>query len=239
MPNSELDRSCEPKSVPDQSASPGRTREVIEQLIHNGTVVARSDGSRHDIFPVSVYATEGEELREWVAREGAAHTIEIGLGYGISALFICEALLASGRADARHVVLDPNQTWRFADCGVQLIDDAGLGELVEFHAEASEIALPRFLAERRQFDLAFVDGNHRFDGAFLDLIYLGRLVREGGIIFVDDFQLPGIAKAVSFCTTNLGWTIENIATNDDVHRWAVVRTASVRLERDYKYFVEF
>lgn len=216
-----------------------RTRELIERLVREGTVVARSDGSVHQLFPVSVNSAEGEALREWVERERAAHTIEVGFGYGISALFICEALLANDRPDARHVVLDPNQTWRFADCGLQLIEEAGLDKLVEFHAEASETALPRFLAEGRRFDLAFVDGNHRFDGVFLDLIYLGRLVREGGIIFVDDFQLPAVAKAVSFCTKNLGWTFEEVSRDDDSHHWAVLRTPDVRLERDYKYFVDF
>ena len=216
-----------------------RTRELIERLVREGTVVARLDGSVHDLFPVSVNAAEGEALREWVRRERAARTIEIGLGYGVSALFICDALLAGGRADARHVVLDPNQTWRFADCGLQLIEEAGLGKLVEFHAEASEIALPRFLAEGRRFDLAFVDGNHRFDGVFLDLVYLGRLVREGGIIFVDDFQLPAVAKAASFCTKNLCWVIEEVSRDDGSHHWAVLRTPDVRLERDYKYFVDF
>jgi hypothetical protein len=34
---------------------------------------------------------------------------------------------------------------------------------VEFHAEESQIALPRFLTEERTFDLAFVDGNHHVD----------------------------------------------------------------------------
>ena len=94
----------------------------------------------------------------------------------------------------------------------------GLGGLVEFHAEASEIALPRFLEEGRRFDLAFVDGNHRFDGVFLDLIYLGRLVRGGGIIFVDDFQFRAVAKATSFCTSNLGWTVEEVSKDDDSHQ---------------------
>ena len=216
-----------------------RTRELIERLIREGTVVARSDGSIHQLFPVSVNAAEGAALREWVERERAAQSIEIGLGYGISALFICEALLVGGRDGVRHVALDPNQTWRFADCGLQLIEEAGLGKLVEFHSEASEIALPRFLADGRRFDLAFVDGNHRFDGVFLDLIYLGRLVREGGIIFIDDFQLPAVAKAASFCTTNLGWAVEDISRDDDSHHWAVLRTPDVRPERHYKYFVDF
>lgn len=43
-------------------------------------------------------------------------------------------------------------------------------DLVEFHAEESQIVLPRLLAEARRFDLAFVDGNHRFEGVFLDLM---------------------------------------------------------------------
>jgi predicted O-methyltransferase YrrM len=43
-------------------------------------------------------------------REGAAHTIEIGLGYGMSALYLCEGLLANGRTDARHVAIDPFQS---------------------------------------------------------------------------------------------------------------------------------
>ena len=54
--------------------------------------------------------------------------------------------------------------------------------MVEHHAEKSEIVLPRFVDEARSFDLAFVDGNHRFDGVFVDLFYLGRLVRKGGIV---------------------------------------------------------
>jgi predicted O-methyltransferase YrrM len=96
-------------------------------------------------------------LRKWVTREGTTQTIEIGLGYGFSALFIGEALLWSGDASARHVVLDPNQSTRFAGCGLRLLEEAGLGRLVEFHAEESQTALPRFLTEERKFDLAFVD----------------------------------------------------------------------------------
>ena len=48
---------------------------MIERLIRDGTAVARSDGTRHRIFPVAVYAVEGEALREWVLREGATRTI--------------------------------------------------------------------------------------------------------------------------------------------------------------------
>lgn len=73
---------------------------MIERLVHDGTVVARSDGTVHRLFPVAVGAAEGEALRGWVLREGATRTIEIGLGYGISALFVCEGLLRNGDTTA-------------------------------------------------------------------------------------------------------------------------------------------
>jgi hypothetical protein len=87
--------------------------------------------------------------------------------------------------------------------------------------------------------LAFVDGNHRFDGVFLDLIYLERLVRAGGIIFADDYQLPSVARAASFSTNNLGWTLEEVSTNEPRHHWAVLRTARTPLERGFDHFVDF
>ena len=211
-----------------------RVRSVIERLVAEGSVVARSDGTKHSVFPVAVSPVEGEVLRKWVAREDASQTIEIGLGYGFSALHICECLLSNGRPDALHIVLDPSQATRFADCGLQVLEEAGISRLVEHHAEFSEIALPQFLKEGRSFDLGFIDGNHRFDGVFLDLFYLGRMVRRGGIIMLDDYDYPGIERAVSFFLTNLGWTIE-----DTAEHFVVLRTAEQVDQRHYRYFVEF
>jgi predicted O-methyltransferase YrrM len=212
---------------------------VIERLVRDRVAVSRLDGTRHQLFPVAIGAAEGEALRDWVGREGAASTIEIGLGYGVAALFVCEALVAHGGAGARHLVVDPWQRTRFADLGLQVLDEAGVAELVEHHAEESALALPRFLSERRSFDLAFVDGNHRFDGVFLDLVFLGRLVRPGGIVFVDDHQLAAVARAVSFCTTNLGWAIEELSTADDLHHWVVLRTPAVTPQRPFDHYVPF
>jgi len=216
-----------------------RIREVIAQLVHDGTAVARSDGTTHHLFPVAIPATEGEALRTWITRERAARTIEIGLGYGIAALFACEGLLENKNITTRHVVVDPHQATRFGNCGLQFLDEAGVMDLVEYHPEGSETALPRFLSEGRTFDLAFVDGNHRFDGVFVDLVYLGRLVRPGGIVFVDDYQLPSIRRAVSFFTTNLEWKIEEGSTDDDRHHWAVLRTAQISTERPFDHYVAF
>ena len=212
---------------------------MIERLARDGTAVASSDGTLHDLFPVAVRAAEGEALRDWVLREGATRTIEIGLGYGISALHICEGLLGNASPASRHVVIDPYQTTRFSDLGLQFLDEAGVGEMVEHHEDESGISLPRFLAEARSFDLAFIDGNHRFDGVFVDMCYLGRLVRPGGIVVLDDYQLPGVAHATSFFTSNLGWTVEEVSPADDLHQWATLRTSAVPGMRPFDYLVGF
>ena len=217
-----------------------RVRGVIERLVRDGTAVARSDGTLHDLFPVAASAAEGEALRGWVIREEATQSIEVGLGYGISALHVCEGLLRNNAGPAaRHVVLDPHQATRFSNCGLQFLEEAGVAGLVEHHAEESQIALPRFLGEARDFDLAFVDGNHRFDGVFVDLFYLGRLVRPGGIVFLDDYQLPGVARAASFFLTNMGWKLEEVSAWDDLHQWAVLRTSAVPDTRPFDFYVDF
>lgn len=100
--------------------------------------------------------------------------------------------------------------------------------------------MPRLLAEGRRFDFAFLDGNHRFEGVFLDLIYSGRLLKEGGIVFVDDTQLPGVRRAVDFCIANLGWIVEDEGTEGDLHAWMVVRTGSHdAFARPYTELVDF
>jgi predicted O-methyltransferase YrrM len=216
-----------------------RISAVVAELVASGTAVSARDGTVHQLFPVAVPPAEGHALRDWVIREAAVSTIEIGLGYAISTLFICEGLLETGGGTARHVAIDPFQSTRFANLGLQFLDEAGVADMVEFHEEDSRIALVRFLAEERTFDLAFVDANHRFDGVFVDLAYLARLVRPGGVVFLDDYQLPAIQRALSFWQKNVGWTVEEVSAPDNEHQWVVVRTPATPDARPYDHFLDF
>ena len=211
-----------------------RARMALQLL---GDVRERRAG---DLFPVAIGPEEGSALREWVRRERAVRTLETGLGFAVSTLFICEALLRNGPG-ARHVAADPYQHGeRYRGVGLELLEQAGVRELVEFHAEESQILLPRLLADGRQFDFAFLDGNHRFEGVFLDLIYSGRLLKPGGVLFADDAQLPAVKKAIGFCVANLGWIVEDEGRETDVHEWTVLRTGPSELfQRPFDRFVEF
>jgi len=217
-----------------------QVRSIIDRLLRERKVIARSNGSVQDIFPVAINAAQGEVLRNWVTKEKAGHTIEIGLAWGVSALYLCEGLLINGDPDAHHIAIDPFQSSqpKFANCGLQVLEEAGVGSMVEHLPEKSQISLPRFLSEGRKFDFAYVDGSHLFDAVFLDLIYLGQLVRPGGIMFGDDYQAPSVSKAVSFCVANLGWKLEELASSER-HRWYVLRTVREHIHREYPHFVDF
>ncbi len=58
-------------------------------------------------------------------------------------------------------------------------------------------------------------------------------------MFVDDYQLPAVARAASFFVRNLGWTLEDTLAADGFHQWAILRTSAVPDTRPFDYNVDF
>jgi predicted O-methyltransferase YrrM len=181
-----------------------RLAAYLDEAYRRGNVRS-ADGDVIGLAPHSVEREQGEAIRELAIAEGAERTIEVGLALGMSALFLCQAVMAGG---GRHVAIDPFQeaSWKLA--GVTALADAGVRELVEVLDEESQIALPRLVAEGRAFDFAFVDGDHRFESVMVDLYYLARLVRPRGLIVVDDMWMPSIRTAVAYVEKNMGLVLE-------------------------------
>jgi predicted O-methyltransferase YrrM len=162
-------------------------------------------GEQIGLFPHSVKRDEGEALRDLAVSHGAARTIEVGLALGISALFLCQAVLRRGGS---HVAVDPCQRESWRGAGLRALREAGVQDVVEVVEEESQLALPRLVGKGRQFDLAFVDGDHRFEGVFLDLYFMTRLVKPQGLVVVDDMWMPAVRTAVAYVERNLGVALE-------------------------------
>ena len=192
---------------------------------------------------MAIGPTEGAALRDAVIEHGATRTLEVGLGYAVATLFICEGLLHNGRG-GRHVVIDPFQhesrpgdSELFGGAGVRALQRAGVRALVELYEEGSEVVLPRIYAGGRRFDFAFVDGSHRFENVFLDLVFCGRLLGEGDPVFVDDTHDRAVSHAVAYCTSNLGWTVQETGEEGADQAWTILRTGPrALLERPYTEF---
>jgi len=213
--------------------------EIIARLADDGFAVAVLDGKKHDLSPVAMDPKEGEALQAWIKKENPASVIEIGLGYGLAAINTIKALLESRGEDFSLLTIDPFQDTGFSNIGLQFINEIGVHERTEFHKRPSELVLPELQQQGRKFDFAVVDGTHRFEGVFIDLFYLNNLVAPSSVIFLDDYQIAGVRKAVAFFISNMQWTLEEISEPSETHQWAVVRTRHEPLNRTYKDFVEF
>ncbi len=163
--------------------------------------------SEAEIRRIALPIRDGDALRDLLVAEGVRTIIEIGLGYGSSALAIGEALAQEGHQDTRHVIVDAYQD-RFDNLGWEAIAAAGMNGVCTLVEDRSQLTLPRLVAEGLAFDAAFVDGSHTFHNVFVDLYFLRELVRPSGLLVLDDCQWPSVATAARYFEVNTGWRPE-------------------------------
>jgi predicted O-methyltransferase YrrM len=182
-----------------------RVRDVRDRLAHDGPPWTRDRAG--DFDAVTVPERDCDALRDLLIAEGVETVVEVGLAYGRSALAIGEALVAVGAGRPLHLIIDPLQATEWSNVGWQLLRSAGLDSIARLVLQPSSMALPQLVAEGLTADAAFVDGSHRFHEVFVDLYFLRKIVRPGGLIVLDDDWTPSVRTAVRYYERNLGWTV--------------------------------
>jgi predicted O-methyltransferase YrrM len=216
---------------------------VLEDIIRSGQVRAQ-DGTPFEVHS-QIRPQDGEFLQRLIQAQKPKVSLEVGLAYGISALYMCEALAAAGAR--QHIVIDPLQNgvqpgfeyrhdpaawthlkypveagWR--GIGLLNLKRAGYEGMIDFHGEASHVALPRLAAAGTKVDFAFIDGWHTFDYVLMDFFFVDMMLREGGVMVLDDCHYPAIHKVVRYILSNRAYTA--VADGE-----AVTRPRRNRLER--------
>jgi predicted O-methyltransferase YrrM len=187
----------------DTEAMVRRVRDVRAELHSVGP--KRSRAFERDFERVALPMEECDILRDTLIAHNAHVVIEVGLAYGSSALAIGEALCSTSGTDAAHIIIDPFQAASYDNVGWDALTAAGLAAQTTLLKEPSSIALARLSADGFTADAAFVDGSHRFHEVFVDLYFLRKLVRPGGLIILDDAEWPSVATALRYFDRNLGW----------------------------------
>jgi predicted O-methyltransferase YrrM len=180
-------------------------RDVRRRLAHDGPPWTRDRAN--DFDTVTVPERDCDALRDLLTAEGVETIVEVGLAYGRSALAIGEALLAADAGRPLHVIIDPMQTTEWSDVGWQMLRSAGLDTIARLVLQPSSMALPQLIAEGFTADAAFIDGSHRFHEVFVDLYFLRKIVRPGGIIVLDDHWWPSVRTAERYFELNMGWRV--------------------------------
>jgi predicted O-methyltransferase YrrM len=136
-----------------------------------------------------------------------ARTLETGSG-------LSTILFAA--VGARHTCVTPSQAEAdriLAYCTDHDIDTASL----TFEIGCSDEVLPR-LPHEPSLDLVLIDGNHGFPTPMLDWYYAGSLLRAGGLLVIDDVQLPAVAHLRGFIDRDPRWSAERLT-----EKWVAYR----------------
>jgi predicted O-methyltransferase YrrM len=187
---------------------PDRFREhPIGRIYSSGEVTAGPE-VRREIFPWALSADAGAALYRLVRDKKLNRTLEIGMAYGLSSLFICQGHQDKGNGE--HVAIDPCQRGEFLSIGLANVRAAGLESRLRFIEEPDYLALPALVREGNGFSLVFIDGLHMFDYTLLDFFYADRLLAEQGYLVFDDCLVPGVAKAIDYVRSNRAYEVLDV-----------------------------
>ncbi len=171
--------------------------EVLKEILETNSV--RSPDGKTFPLHSHIPRVEGEVIRKWIVEHRPRKLLEIGLGYGVSSLFICDSICDV--SDASYHIIDAFQSNEWQSIGTYNLKRAGYEKAYVLHEELSEICLPRMLAEKFTFDFALIDGWHTFDHVLVDFYYVNRMLEAGGLVVFDDVHLPSIRKVMAHVAT--------------------------------------
>jgi hypothetical protein len=179
---------CYGRSVAILPREPAR---VVDALLTDPPVVHAMDTSADP--PLGLWATEASCYR-FIADTCQPGWSTIETGAGASTLIFA----ATG---AHHTCVTPEKEEVERITEYAVTHDISLAA-VTFEVGPSHRVLPNLTGE---IDLAFVDGCHGFPMPTIDWFYAGSLLREGGLMIIDDLQLPASRSLMAYLREDARW----------------------------------
>lgn len=161
-------------------------------------------------------------LAGYLSEFGEGKFTSLETGAGLSTLVFAAA------KPAKHFAVNPDAGLRariFAEAERRGISMAN----VEYHEQFNEYLLPD-LAKANVIDIALVDGGHGWPSVFVDFCYANMMLRQGGIMIVDDILLYPCTQLYMLLKHQPGWKLEKTLYS---------KTAFFRKEWDQKLLPDF
>lgn len=173
--------------------------------IHRGEAQTGCDGSLHQLDEnTRISVEQGLLIHDLIIERGAKRTLEIGMAYGFSTLYMLAALAANGRGI--HTAIDPFQKSDWGGVGltraIELAPQFEAQDSFRFIEDRSDRVAADFARAGSRFDLIFIDGNHRFDDVLVDFYLYAQVCALGGLIIFDDMWMPSIRTVVAYIRAN-------------------------------------
>jgi caffeoyl-CoA O-methyltransferase len=164
---------------------PISAQSYVEALYEKDPMLEKvKEGIRARNMPeISVAAGYGRLLTMLVKMVGAKHVLEIGALGGYSGICLARGLQDGGKL----VSLELKQ--EFADTAKIYLQEAGLGELVEYRVGEAQVQLEKLKDEGKKFDFFFIDADKVNYPNYLE--WALQLANPGAIIIGDNTLMHG------------------------------------------------
>src|SRR3989442_1050578 len=173
-----------------------------------------------------------QKITGLVRQLNARRTLEVGMAMGCSTLSILEGL----SSDGLHTAIDPNQTleggYGWHGIGLESVRRAGFADRFNLIEQLSYLALPQLLAVGEQYDFILIDGWHSYDYTFIDYFYSDLLLRDGGILVIDDWRMPQVYQVTRFIETHKPYEKLGPRTNNPLGLSSGLDNVRLRLTRN-------
>ena len=124
--------------------------------------------------------------------------LEIGCAYGMSSMFMLDALNETPNIDCTYTIIDPNQNTQWNGVGMYNILETKKSHIhVDLIQKKSDEALAILEKQKHKFDIVFIDGGHGYEIVLNDSQYTDLLLKPQGLVIHDDVLHTAVNKAIS------------------------------------------
>jgi len=138
-----------------------------------------------------IKTSEAKFIYDFIKKNNLRNTLETGFAYAKSASHIIAA------TQSKHIAIDPFQE-NYNNLGLKNIDVLGFKNHLVFYHDYSHNVLPFLVKENKKFDFILIDGDHKFDGIFVDFYYADLLLKMGGYVLFHDTWMRSTQLVASF-----------------------------------------
>lgn len=122
-------------------------------------------------------------------------TLEVGLAYGISSLFILEKHKQYGSQNQAHLIIEP---YPWGNTAIHNFQKAGVLQFAKIINQLSDEVLPALYLNKHSIQMAYLDTTKLFDVVLQDFYFIDKILDINGIIIIDDCDTTGINLVARF-----------------------------------------
>jgi predicted O-methyltransferase YrrM len=127
-------------------------------------------------------------------------SLEVGLAYGISTLFILEKCREYSNEQKCHIAIEP---FPWGQTALFNIKKENLDSYLDIQNKLSDMVLPSLYMQNHRIQFAYIDTTKVFDIVLQDFYFIDKILDVNGVVIFDDCGggWPGIQRVVRFVST--------------------------------------